>query len=407
MAVIGLLALAACSPDSSEAAEAPQTSVDTTAPTTITTSSTSQVDTTEQAASSTTETSTTEAQPGDDTAVVVMTGGITDEFLDVVRTTPEVDRTAVLQTGQLRLTGSADQTGQAVDQLDEGFVIPIDSRAYESPEEADWSAPALAATLQALEPDELVLSESSAALRRLDTGATMTFNDSATFRVGAVLADEVVGAVEAVFVGPEAFALAGGGSGRRVALVDYQGTGEELERILLQANGGEGVRVFGGRGGEDLSDRDRAVLAQIRVKEIFGEFAFRPGSGGTVQIDPDWVEANIVTVDFPLLGATRCHRVFSEIVEEVMQGLVDDGLEDVIDSSAFQGCWNPRFISGSDRLSRHAWGIAVDINFFNPLDGGPGSPVNSELLDRFEAAGVTSGHDWTFPDPGHFEYLTG
>ncbi|MGI9614043.1 MAG: M15 family metallopeptidase, partial [Acidimicrobiales bacterium] len=127
--------------------------------------------------------------------------------------------------------------------------------------------------------------------------------------------------------------------------------------------------------------------------------------GRQIDIDPAWVEEHIVTADLPLLGPVRCHRSFVEIIRPVLQGLIDDGLEDVIDPSRFEGCWNPRFIGNSNRLSRHAWGAAADINFGNPLGDNPGSPIHPELLDRMAAAGVTSGHDWTIPDPGHFEYV--
>ena len=77
-----------------------------------------------------------------------------------------------------------------------------------------------------------------------------------------------------------------------------------------------------------------------------------------------------------------------------------------IDPDAFFGCWNPRRIANTTRLSRHAFGAAADINFGNSLDGGPGSPVNDELLRRMAMAGITSGHDWSLPDPGHFEWFS-
>ncbi len=87
------------------------------------------------------------------------------------------------------------------------------------------------------------------------------------------------------------------------------------------------------------------------------------------------------------------------------QDLADNGLSNVIDRSAFAGCWNARYIAGSARMSRHSFGAAADINIFNSTDGGPGSPVNPELLKRIYAAGLTSGHVWRNSDPGHFEFF--
>lgn len=367
------------------------------------TTTTMRTTTTETAAPASTTSSTT--APIDPVAVVVRAGGLDDGFIDTIESLDGVDRVAVLRSGQVRMVASEDRSGRPVDRLDPGFVIQLDARVYEDPAALAAFAPEVAASLADLEPDELVLSRSSADLRRLGVGGTIEFVSGARFRVGAVLADEVVGTAEVVLAGSDGLEVAGADAdgGRRAALVRYRGLGQDLEERLTEANGGAGIRVFGGRGGDDEQDRQSSTLSQIEVKQTFGEFAFRPGEP-TVEIDPAWIEANLVVADFPLLGQARCHRVFAEALTEVLQGLIDDGLADLIDPGAFQGCWNPRTIAGSDRLSKHAWGIAADINFGNPLDEQPGSPVHPELLERMDQAGFVSGHRWTTPDPGHFEY---
>lgn len=344
------------------------------------------------------------SEDGDPVAVVVRSGGVDDAFIELLRSVDGVDHLAVLRSGQVRMTASDDRLGEAVDRLPDGFVIQLEARSYADPAAVRPFSTELAAELERLESDELILSRSSATLRRLDVGDTIDFDNGARFRVGAVLPDTVVGSSEVVLAGPDSLEAAGGGqAGRQAALVGFAGTGAELESVLLKANGGDGVRVFGGRGGDEEVDRQRSTLSQIEVKQTFGEFAFRP-SGASIEIDPAWVDANLVMVDLPLLGPTRCHRVFAETLGAVMQSLIDDGLGDLIDPRAFQGCWNPRTIAGSDRLSKHAWGIAADINFGNSLDEEPGSPIHPELLDRMNDAGFVSGHLWTTPDPGHFEY---
>ena len=148
-----------------------------------------------------------------------------------------------------------------------------------------------------------------------------------------------------------------------------------------------------------------AVRSQVFFKSVFGEFAYKPTSGRGFVIDPDWVNANIVDVNIPLLGRTKCHRIYAEILTDMMQDLTDNGLSDVIDRRAFAGCWNGRYIANSYRLSRHSFGGAADINIFNTPDEGPGSPVHPELLWRMDAAGITSGHLWAKSDAGHFEYF--
>jgi hypothetical protein len=77
---------------------------------------------------------------------------------------------------------------------------------------------------------------------------------------------------------------------------------------------------------------------------------------------------------------------------------------DVIDRGAYKGCWNPRFIRNRTDLSHHAWGVATDINFGNDL-AGPGSPTDPRLIEAMAALDILSGHAWTDPGPGHFEWF--
>lgn len=333
--------------------------------------------------------------------VVIMPTGLPDDFTQVVMELDGVEAAAVIHSGQMRLVGSSTAAGLVADDPPPGFVIPIEATVFDTPSSAAIFSDELAEALAEVGPTEVLLSESSAALRGLTVGATMTFEPDSQFRVAVVAPDRVAGTTEAIFVGTESSALPA--PRRRAAIVNYRGEVADLEAGLGRSFDDD-LRVLDRRDGS-RSDRQRVTLAQIVVKEIFGEFAFRPRGGGQVEIDPAWTDANLVTRSIPLLGEIKCHRVFAALLNEVMTSLVADGLNDVIDARAYQGCWNPRFIAGTDRLSRHAWGIAADINFGNPLDGSAGSPVHQELLDRMLEAGATSGHRWTVPDPGHFEYV--
>jgi hypothetical protein len=310
----------------------------------------------------------------------------------------------VARTGTLHIVESTDASGAVVDAPPGGFVIPVEAVVLDRSTYRSFAAPGAAGIFEALGSNELVLSEASAGLRRLDVGAKIRFEGDIEMTVAAIVPDAVLGSTEVALISVGAFAVDNTIS--RYALVRSSATGERLEADLLALLPAESVVRVRSRNPE-RSDAARAVQPQIVIKQEFGEFAYKKPSRGTrFEIDPSWVAENIVSVNIPLLGSTRCHKRYAELLTEVMQGLIDDGLEEVIDLGAFRGCWNPRYIAGTTRLSRHAFGAAADINFGRPLDGGPGSPVHPELLARMAAAGLTSGHAWSSPDPGHFEFYS-
>ena len=218
--------------------------------------------------------------------------------------------------------------------------------------------------------------------------------------VSAVVADRVFGAEEIITTNSQL--VGGDGSELRFAIVRCVGSAEDLEAALAAALPEE--LGFGVHPRSAPSDQTTAVRSQVWIKQTFGEFAYQPTSGGRFRIDPDWVKENIVTVELPVLGTTSCHVIYAELLTKVMETLIESDNADAIDREAFAGCWNPRYVANSMRLSRHAWGAAADINFGNSLDGGPGSPVHPDLLAEMQRLGITSGHAWSIPDPGHFKY---
>ena len=113
----------------------------------------------------------------------------------------------------------------------------------------------------------------------------------------------------------------------------------------------------------------------------------RPRTSRRIEIDPDWVEANIVTETLPLIGPMRCHRDYVAKLRVVMEWLEANGHDRVITRSSNRGCFNQRFIAGRRDLSRHAWGVAVDINLGNSLTS-TRSPVAPPLLEATAAVGL-------------------
>ncbi|MFQ5968534.1 MAG: M15 family metallopeptidase [Acidimicrobiia bacterium] len=350
-------------------------------------------------ASGTTTAPSSAALPRGDWYLVWVTGWLPEGFAEGLREVSGVDVVSVVWVGNAHVVETMTEDGTVVDRAPEGFVIPVELQGIDPVSHAEFVPPQVAALLAGLADDEVALGRSSARLRRLGLGATLTLEDGTSVTVAAVIDDEWIGAAELVTTRSDPVPL--GADRARYAILRYEGSRRDLESALAVLTE-QPVRVWA-EGEIPILRHADPVRSQIAIKERFGEFAYRPGDDQRFGIDPDWVSANIVTVELPLLGNVTCHRDFADLLRQVMERLDAAGLDGVIDPSAFKGCWNPRFIRGRRDLSRHAWGVAADINFGNPLEG-PGSPIAPVLLETMEAMGITSGHDWINPDPGHFEW---
>ena len=66
--------------------------------------------------------------------------------------------------------------------------------------------------------------------------------------------------------------------------------------------------------------------------------------------------------------------------------------------------WRP--MKRSKRLSRHAWGIAIDLDVHDNPDGSAGS-MHPHIVASFEAEGFEWGGSWSARerDPMHFEFV--
>lgn len=331
--------------------------------------------------------------------VVSVTGWIPDGFANPLAELPGVEVVSVVRIGNAAVVETRDGSGNVVDRTRRGFVIPVELQAIDPTGHAEFVPPEIAVRLDSLLPDQVILGESSARLRRLGPGATVVLEDGTELEVAAVVDDRWVGFAEMVTTVPDPDRL--GTERDRYAVVRFDGTREELEAAMMTLTD-LAVRVQDEAGAAVFRHAD-AVQPQVVIKERFGEFSFRGGRGQRVEIDPAWVEANIVTARLPRIGSVTCHREFIEMLRGVMEQLVAEGNGRLIGPGSDNGCWNPRFIAGRRDLSRHSWGIAADINWGNDHDG-PRSPVAPALLEAMEEAGITSGHAWTNPDAGHFEW---
>ena len=143
------------------------------------------------------------------------------------------------------------------------------------------------------------------------------------------------------------------------------------------------------------------VLPTALVKEMFGDFQIKERDGVWITTEPEWREENIQNKRMPILGITRCHRLMWEPLEGALNQILEEGLEEYLSIEEWKssgGCYAPRRINrfeAGGSISRHAWGIAIDIN---TKSGYP-----PRIVEIFNDWGFAWGGTWTSPDEMHFE----
>lgn len=304
-------------------------------------------------------------------------------------------------SGTLRMM-SVTRGDEPIQTFPPGMGVPMSVSSWDS---ASASALLEAPVSALLAGDGVVMSSRSAALRGAAAGDTIVLEGW----TGALVELQIVGIVEDVDIGWSELAM-------NRAIAESLG----FSRVSLLATPGDAaaaaalrsrladlpVRVTGP--GDDV-DRTDFVLPTVLVKQRFGEFSFRPTGGDAIEIDPAWKDANIVTVDIEPLGLFECHRLVVPYVRSVLEDLRATGLLAEVDPGDFQlagGCFNARLIRGGDKgfaLSRHSWGIAIDINpSTNRYDGAVS--LSEEFGQTFRDWGFSWGAGWLRPDGMHFEW---
>ena len=325
-------------------------------------------------------------------------GGLRDGFADAVRRLPSVGAVTSVAGGLVELAGSAASDGQPSDVLHDGWVIPLDAMAYDPATYPDFVPTAAAGLFRDLGPGEGLLSEGSAALRGLGAGATLRLVDGTALRVAAVVDDALVGAAEVAVAAPDLPALP-----QRYLLLRSAVSRPAME-VALRATLPAGVPLrVRGPGETPYLRHGDAVLPQLEIKRRFGEFAYRRGPAREFEQDPGWARANLVTAAVPLLGDVTCHRAVIDPLRQALSELEAASLGWLVDPQGYAGCAVARFTDDRSSVSRHAWGLALDLNQrTNPM--GTAGDQDPRLVEAFAQHGFTWGGSWLVPDPAHLEY---
>lgn len=140
-------------------------------------------------------------------------------------------------------------------------------------------------------------------------------------------------------------------------------------------------------------------------KKNFGEFPALPSSEGSISIRPSWVDRHITTEPVPILGSVRCHRKLFDQLRGALREVRDRGLAHTVRPDEYAGCFASRYVATlpGTRISRHSWGVAVDLN----VEGnafGQTPHQDARLIDIMRKWGFMWGGLWPLSDGMHFEW---
>ena len=280
-------------------------------------------------------------------------------------------------------------------------VVPVEAMTAPA---GDYATAAGRPSLAAALAKGAVLAKTEAMLRHLRVGQPLVLADGSRIPVTAVVDDAVVGGNEMAL--PASYVpVRKGSAASYVLLPGTSGTAAAVQKAMR----GRDVRVRA-RTDNGFLSADDTVLTQLQVKARFGEFALRPRDDGSgFDQDPAFERDRLVYVpQVQQLGPIKCNRALIAPLRAAMKEITDRGLGSTIDTADFQyegGCWNPSVVplSGGS-ISRHSWGIAVDINVAtNDLGGKPRQ--DARLVAIMRKHGFVWGGEFLRPDGMHFEYV--
>jgi hypothetical protein len=282
-------------------------------------------------------------------------------------------------------------------------IVPVETMA--SPPSA-YAAAVGRPALEAAFSSGAVLSQTESRLRRLGTGGVLRLADGRRVTVSAVVDDHVLGGNEMML---PARLMPPARSAATYLLVadegDAAGVAQRVRRLFPARKVRTRTKTANG-----FFSADDTVLTQAQIKNRFGEFALRRTADGSGFVpDPQWTQKWLAeNQHVPQLGDVTCNREVLRALVAAMREVTARGLDATVHTADFQlqgGCWNPSVVplSGGS-VSRHAWGIAVDINV-DANDLGARPRQDPRLLEIMRRHGFAWGGEWLRPDGMHFEWV--
>ncbi len=143
------------------------------------------------------------------------------------------------------------------------------------------------------------------------------------------------------------------------------------------------------------------------VKRVFGDpIIVKEEKNGFVTLDGTWRQANLVTIEVPLIKSLTCHKKLAILFTNFWNDIAKRYSQyiDIEDTRRDGGVYCSRHINFDKKkpLSFHSWGIAIDINPSSNKVGTPGN-MPFELVILAEAYGLYWGGNFSTRDPMHME----
>ena len=252
---------------------------------------------------------------------------------------------------------------------------------------------------QAIRDNKIVISELTASRYELNVGDYVNLvglnSEIIPIEVGKVIKDSKIGWFEGVVNKELGFKL---GIYRNIQAIIWDS--HINENFLIELHKNINYRKVKLTFRESRVNKNW-VLPTALVKEMFGDFQIKERDGVWITTELEWREENIQNKRMPILGITRCHRLMWEPLEGALNQILEEGLEEYLSIEEWRssgGCYAPRRINRFDAggsISRHAWGIAIDIN--------TKSSYPPRVVEIFNDWGFAWGGTWTSPDEMHFE----
>lgn len=310
-----------------------------------------------------------------------------------------------VEAGLEWITASRTSAGAVLDDPPKDLAIPWEVAVVDPLGYAPFVAPSERELITGLRQGHGVLSETGARLRGAAPGDEIKLASGSHLIVDGIVSDYSAAGYEALLAGsyPRRWAQIDRFVLMRLRHPSARTRVEHTVDALLDP--GEVARIRA-QGEVPFLRYGDAVLPQMLIKDVFGEFAARPTANGEIQVDRTWWRQNIRSQRVPLLGHVTCHTRLLPQLRAALRQIIDAGIAFTVNPEQFAGCYSPRFIDRdpNGRLSHHAWGIAVDLNAAENATG-TRPDQNDRLVEIFERHGFTWGGRWLVPDGMHFEWV--